>query len=149
MYPINYFIFIKVHSKYFIMNLAIQKTHKLINNQLCGTPIELNEDFATIKLITDSNMITDETGLIHGGFLFSLADYAAMLAVNHPNVVLGGANVKFIKPVVEGQILIAKAKLDKKEGIKIIVKVEIFRKNEQVFFGEFFCFTPEKHVLRN
>ncbi|MFX1356790.1 MAG: hotdog domain-containing protein [Promethearchaeota archaeon] len=130
------------------MTLTIQKTHKLINNQLCGTPIELNEDSATIKLITNSKMITDETGLIHGGFLFSLADYAAMLAVNHPNVVLGGANVRFTKPIVEGESLIAKAKVDKREGKKIIVKVEIFRENEQIFIGEFFCFTPEKHVLK-
>jgi acyl-coenzyme A thioesterase PaaI-like protein len=130
------------------MNLVIQKTHKLINNQLCGTPIELSEGSATIKLKTNSKMITDETGLIHGGFLFSLADYAAMLAVNHPNVVLGGANVRIIKPVVVEESLIAKAKIDKKEGKKIIVKVEIFRENEQVFIGAFFCFTPEKHVLK-
>ncbi|MFX0177262.1 MAG: PaaI family thioesterase [Candidatus Hodarchaeota archaeon] len=130
------------------MNSTRQKTHTLINNQLCGTPIELDKGFAKIKLKTDTNMITDETGLIHGGFIFNLADFAAMLAVNHPNVVLGGANVKFIRPVVKGEILIAKALVDHRDGRKIIVKVEVFRGNEKVFNGEFFCFTPEKHVLK-
>jgi uncharacterized protein (TIGR00369 family) len=129
------------------MNLVNQKTHNLINNQLSGTPIELSKKFAKVELLTNGNMITDDTGLIHGGFIFSLADYAAMLSINHPNVVLGGANVKFIKPVVKGEILTAEAKIESIDEKKLIVKVEVKRKDEVVFHGDFFCLIPEKHVL--
>ena len=93
-------------------------------------------------------MIADETGLIHGGFVFSLADFAAMLAVNHPNVVLGGANVKFLKPIVLGDELIAEGNVLRKAGKKLIVKVEVKKNNEVVFQGEFVCSVPEKHVLK-
>jgi acyl-coenzyme A thioesterase PaaI-like protein len=44
-------------------------------------------------------MAADQRGLVHGGFTFGLADYAAMVAVNDPNVVLGAAEVRFLAPV--------------------------------------------------
>ncbi len=94
-------------------------------------------------------MVCDNTGLIHGGFIFSLADYAAMLAINHPNVVLGGASVKFLKPVVKGDQLKAIARLSKVDGKKQFVEVEIFKEDTLVFNGEFTCFVPNQHVLKN
>jgi len=68
-----------------------QKTHLKINPALWGTPIELKEGFASVRLTVSEDMAADEYGLVHGGTIFGLADYAAMLAVNHPNVVLAGA----------------------------------------------------------
>ena len=76
-----------------------------------------------------------------------MADYAAMLAVNHPNVVLGGAQSRFLLPVVEGDVLIAEAQLVRKEGKKLIVDVNVKRKDDVVFTGEFICFTPVKYIL--
>lgn len=32
-------------------------------------------------------MAADEYRLVHGGFIFGLADYAVMLAINEPTVV--------------------------------------------------------------
>ena len=68
---------------------------------------------------------------------------------NHvdPNVVLGGANVRFIKPVRVGDIVVAEAQLSKKEGKKLIVDVKVTRTNEIVFNGEFTCFTPDTYIL--
>ncbi len=93
-------------------------------------------------------MRTDDTGLIHGGFIFSLADYAAMLAVNHPNVVLGSSEVKFIKPAVSGQELIAEGRITEKEGKKFIVHVDVKYEDSIIFQGTFICYTPEEHVLK-
>lgn len=123
------------------------KTHKKINNKLCGTPIHIEEGLTKVKLTAIDEMTADESGLIHGGFMFGLADYAAMLAVNHPNVVLGSSHVIFLKPVVVGDIVVAEAKADKPEGKKQKVFVIIKREEEIVFEGEFTCFTPESHIL--
>lgn len=124
-----------------------QRTHDKINEELSGTLISLEKNYSKIRLVTNKKMITDDTGLIHGGFIFSLADYAAMLAVNHPNVVLGSANVKFIKPVSNGQILLAEGKVIETRGKKINVKVEVKTNNNIVCQGDFICFTPEQHIL--
>lgn len=123
------------------------KTHQKIDQSYCGKPVELKENYAKVALTLTEKMMLDESGLIHGGFIFSMADYAAMLAINHPNVVLGGANVRFLVPVKKGDKLIAEAQLAREDGKKLIVDVNIVRENEVIFIGEFYCFTPEKHVL--
>jgi len=122
-------------------------THEEINSKLCGTPIQVEPDFSRIELKTDNSMMVDKQGLVHGGFIFGLADYAAMIAVNDPNVVLGSADVKFLKPVKAGEIVIAEAKTTSKTGKKNIVTVTVSRNEEAVFFGEFACFVLDKHVL--
>lgn len=123
------------------------KTHQRIDQSLSGTPLELNTGFAKVKLKTDERMVADDKGLIHGGFLFSLADYAAMLAVNEETVVLAKAEVKFLKPVVLGDEVIAYATVKEVEGKKRKVEVEVKRGEEIVFVGEFLCVVPERHVL--
>ncbi|MFX1255289.1 MAG: hotdog domain-containing protein [Promethearchaeota archaeon] len=130
------------------MNIQ-ENTHLKINKHLCGEPIKLAEGYSQVKLQTTLDMILDETRLIHGGFTFSLADYAAMLAINHPNVVLGSSNVRFLKPVVEGDLLIAEAQLREIKGKKHIVDVKVKKENEIVFEGEFICFIPKTHLLKN
>ncbi len=122
-------------------------THTRIDRNLSGEPVELDEGKAVVKLKTTSLMAADERGLIHGGFIFSSADYSAMLAVNHPNVVLAQAQVKFLKPVVEGDILTFEAQVKKTEGKKHFVSVKGFRNGELVFEGDFLCIVPQKHVL--
>lgn len=124
------------------------QTHKLINQEFCGTPLVVEKGYSKVELKTSDKMIVDETGLIHGGFLFGLADYAAMIAVNHPNVVLGGAQVKFIKPVKNNKTILAEAVVENSEGKKQNVSVTITNDKEIIFQGMFTCFVLEKHVLQ-
>ncbi len=123
------------------------KTHEKIDKRLCGEPVSLEEGKAEVELKTVPEMAADDKGLVHGGFIFGQADYAAMLAVNHPNVVLGAANVKFLKPVKVGDVLLAKAQVVKEEDKKRIVNVDVERNGEVVFTGEFTCFVLPVHVL--
>jgi uncharacterized protein (TIGR00369 family) len=122
-------------------------THKLIDRQLCGTPVEFKNGFSQIKLLTTERMIVDDYNLVHGAFVFGLADHAAMLAVNDPNVVLSSASVKFLKPVQVDEVLTAEAHVVKVEGKKQNVHVKVLRDSESVFEGDFVCFTLTKHVL--
>ena len=122
-------------------------THDKIDFSLCGKPLLTENDFSKIKLKTSEQMSVDQTGLVHGGFIFGLADHAAMIAVNHPNVVLGAAEVKFLKPVKAGETVVAEAKVEEKEGKKNSVTVSVSSGEETVFKGMFTCFVLEKHVL--
>jgi len=122
-------------------------THHHIDRRLCGTPTELHEGYARVEMAAMPEMTADDSGLIHGGFIFGLADYAAMLAVNHPNVVLGAAEVKFLKPVAFSENVIAEAKIDIEKGKKKTVSVTVKREEEVVFTGVFTCFVLDGHVL--
>jgi len=101
------------------------RTHRRIDQSLSGVPVELSQGKAVIKLKTDERMVADEYGLIHGGFIFSLADYASMLAVNEETVVLAKAEVKFLKPIILGDELTAVAEVKSVEGKKRLVFVEV------------------------
>ena len=123
------------------------KTHLTTSKQWVGSPVELSEGKAVVELETLPGMAVDDFNLVHGGFIFGLADYAAMLSINHPNVVLGGSSNRFLKPVVAGEKVVAIATLARQEGKKNIIEVVVNRGDEAVFTGEFTCFIPEKHVL--
>ena len=123
-------------------------THQKIDEALCGTALSIEKGKSCVEFTTTENMAVDETGLVHGGFIFGLADYAAMIAVNHPNVVLGAANVKFLKPVKTSETIKAYAEVSSEKGKKRMVDVILKKDDAPVFEGEFTCFVLEKHVLK-
>lgn len=123
------------------------RTHQQIAPNLCGLAQEVGEGYSLIQLTPTPDMAVDAFHLVHGGFIFGLADYAAMLAVNDPNVVLAAADVKFLKPVRVEDILTAEARVREIEGKKHIVDVDVKRDADSVFRGSFTCFVLAKHVL--
>jgi len=127
-----------------------QNTHLLASERLVGSVITISEKSAEVKLKITEEMSVDDFSLAHGGFVFGLADYAAMVAINEPTVVLGKAEVKFLKPVKIQEELIAKANItDKGKGKKIVVDVRVVNSKQVVVFeGEFVCFVLENHVLQ-
>ncbi len=139
---------------------AMAATHLALDPDLAGRVVELAAGMAHLELWCSEAMRADSQGLVHGGFVFSLADHAAMLAINHPNVVLGSAQVKFLRPVQVGERLIARAALARQEGAKQVVEVFVQRvrsgesrppdsDSSTVFTGEFICFVPPRHVLES
>ena len=122
-------------------------THLNINTSLCGRVIKLQENYAEVLLYTTQQMTADTQGLVHGGFIFGAADYAAMSAVNDPYVVLGASSSKFIAPVKVGAAVICKATITSKKGKKAEVNVEAFVNEKLVFEGNFTTFVLPAHVL--
>jgi uncharacterized protein (TIGR00369 family) len=118
-----------------------------IDQKRCGKPVKLDAGSSSVELRPDEEMAVDKSGLVHGGFIFGLADYAAMIAVNHPHVVLGAAEVKFLKPVKTGESIVAEASVTSREGKKQRVAVAVTSGKGIVFEGRFTCFTPDRHVL--
>ena len=132
------------------MNTRIQNTHLLASEKLIGSVVSIGNDCATVKLTITEEMIVDTYNLSHGSFVFGLADYAAMVAINEPTVVLGKATTKFLKPVILNDVVTAVATIIETSGKKISVLVVVTnQKNELVFEGEFVCFVLEKHILDN
>jgi acyl-coenzyme A thioesterase PaaI-like protein len=121
------------------------RTHLAIDRRLCGE--------ARVVLETLPEMAADDAGLVHGGFVFGLADHAAMLAVNDPFVVLGQAEVRFLRPVRVGERLLAAARREEAAGRRSRVAVEVRRTaggedgGEVVMRGEFVCLSLDRHVL--
>lgn len=140
-----------------IMNEMIQvaispqtalNTHERINTVYSGEIIKLESGYAKVVLDTTEVMRADDVGLVHGGFIFSAADFAAMVAVNEPNVVLASCNCLFLAPVRVGDSVTFEATEHQKEGRKRNVTVRGFVHEIKVFEGEFKTVVTERHVLR-
>lgn len=129
-------------------NKVFIQTHERINTDLCGEVIKMEKGYVEVRLTTTSEMIADSIGLIHGGFIFGAADYAAMLAVNEKNVVLVGSDCQFLSPVKFHDEVDIIARVRHQEGKKRNVHVEAFVLDIKVFEGEFKTVVTERHVLK-
>lgn len=123
-------------------------THERINTVYSGEIVKMEAGYAKIMLETIEAMRADEIGLVHGGFIFSAADFAAMAAVNEPNVVLASCNCLFLAPVRVGDTVIFEASEHQKDGRKRNVTVRGYVHEIKIFEGEFKTVITERHVLR-
>jgi acyl-coenzyme A thioesterase PaaI-like protein len=122
-------------------------THLKINADLCGEAVELEPGRAVVAMSATEAMAADERGLVHGGFIFGMADYAAMLAVNDPNVVLGAAESRFAAPASVGQELIATARVREEAGKKRVIEASVAVAGSEIFQATFTAFVLDRHVL--
>lgn len=123
------------------------KTHEKISSNEVGAIIKLERGYVELKFTTRREMVADELGLIHGGYIFSAADYAAMAAVNEKNVVLVGSECKFLSPVKFHDEVNVIARVEHEEGHKRTVHVEAFVLDLKVFEGDFKTVVTKRHVL--
>jgi acyl-CoA thioesterase len=108
----------------------------------------MQQGYVELRLTTTSSMVADSLGLIHGGFIFSAADFAAMACVNERNVVLVASDCQFLSPVKFGDVVNFVARVRHKEGRKRNVHVEAHVLDIKVFEGEFKTVVTDRHVLR-
>ena len=128
------------------------RTHLEIDRRLSGEPIELSPGRARLASEARSEMAADDRGLVHGGFVFSLADHAAMLAVNEPNVVLSSAEFRFLAPVRVGEQMVATAEVVGTDGAKHEVEVTVEAGSvapRPVASGTFRAVVTARHVLES
>jgi len=124
------------------------KTHQRINAEFCGEVLKMEKGYVEVLLTTTAEMVADDIGLIHGGFIFGAADYAAMLTVNEKNVVLVASECQFLSPVKYHDEIKVIARIRHKEGRKRNVHVEAFVLDIKVFEGEFKTVITDRHVLK-
>ncbi|NCO01537.1 MAG: PaaI family thioesterase [Epsilonproteobacteria bacterium] len=127
---------------------VVLKTHEKINRYLNGEILKMENGYVETRLSTSEEMLADDQGLIHGGFIFSAADFAAMVAVNERNVVLVGSECQFLSPVKLRDDVNFVAKVRHKEGRKRNVHVTGHVFHIKVFEGEFKTVITERHVLK-
>ena len=112
-----------------------------------GVIKELKNRQASVMLETTSKMILDKSGLVHTGNLYSSAAYSALLAVNNPNAIIIGVEMKFLAPIELGNEVLFKAQCLQEDTKKREVKVEGFVLDIKIFDAMFFVAVFDKHNL--
>ncbi len=124
------------------------KTHKRVNSAFSGSIVALDENYAKLQLLTTNDMTTDDLGLVHSGFIFSAADYAAAVAINQENTVIIGSKVSFLAPSKVGDHVEFEAKVKfedlRKREISVVGKINDIK----IFQGTFYAIVLEKHIFK-
>jgi uncharacterized protein (TIGR00369 family) len=123
------------------------RTHLAIDRRFSGAPAELRDGAAVVVLDTLPEMAADDRGLVHGGFVFAAADYAAMLAVNDPHVVLASASLDFLRPVRVGERVLARAEVVRVEGHRHLVRCTASAAHGEVLRADLVCVVLAEHVF--
>jgi len=124
------------------------KTHHKIKSILVGNLVAMSKNSSKVVLQTTQEMSVDEFGLIHSGFLFGSAEYAAVAAVNEPNVVVIGCRSKFFAPAKVGDLITFEAKGRFEDARKREIKVIGMINEIKVFEGLFQAVLLERHILQ-
>ena len=125
-----------------------QNTHLKIDTKLCGEVLALEDSYAKVALVCTIEMAADEEGLVHGGFIFGAADFAAMCAVNVPHVVLTASSCRFMAPSRVGDLIEFEARLEELLAPKGSVEVIGKCGDKTVFSGTFKTYITDTHVLK-
>ncbi|EJB5874295.1 PaaI family thioesterase [Campylobacter coli] len=100
-----------------------------LNTSLAGTIIELDKNFAKSILITISDMVVDEQGLVFDAFIFAAANYVAQASINKEFSVVIGSKCFFYAPLKLGDVLELEAhalfdETSKKRDVKVVGHVK-------------------------
>ncbi|MGP1562097.1 MAG: PaaI family thioesterase [Helicobacteraceae bacterium] len=123
------------------------KSSALINQSIVGFLEEIAPGEATVKLVCTDDMVADQKGLIHTGFMFNSANYAALLAINEPNAITIVSKANFLLPAVLDDEVIFKARAMQTESRKRVVRVDGFLRDNKIFEAEFSIVVMDRHIL--
>ena len=123
------------------------QSHTSIYEKYSGKVERVKEGFAEVHLEIIENMLADQIGLVHNGYIFSSASFAAAISVNEKYGFVIGSITHFLTPVREHDIVIFKAKSKHKIGRKRVVDVVGRVLDIKVFIGQFTVTVMDKHIL--
>ncbi|MBZ4019145.1 hydroxyphenylacetyl-CoA thioesterase PaaI [Streptomyces purpurogeneiscleroticus] len=95
--------------------------------------LEADQGSAVLRMTVGETMVNGH-GIAHGGYLFLLADTAFACACNShgPVTVAAGADVTFVAPAKQGDVLLARAEERTRYGRSGIYDVSVQRGGEVI-----------------
>lgn len=117
-------------------------------SNIVGELIELYRNKAVVRFRPNERMIMDESKMIHAGFVFNAASFAAMAAINKKYSVLIASDVKFLAPIELGHEITFKAQAIQSDTKKCEVKVEGFLLDIKIFDSLFHIAVFDKKIFK-
>ncbi|EJX7672564.1 hypothetical protein OEK91_001591, partial [Campylobacter jejuni] len=120
-----------------------------LNTSLAGTIIEIDKNYAKSILITTSEMVADDQGLIFDAFIFAAANYVAQASINKEFSVIIGSKCFFYAPLKLGDVLELEAhalfdETSKKRDVKVVGHV----KEVKMFEGTIQVVSTDEHIFK-
>ncbi|MDR3540862.1 MAG: transcription factor FapR [Desulfosporosinus sp.] len=120
---------------------AYSSLKSLDNQELIGKLLELViGERARSELTIDGSMVLAKARVARGHYLFAQANSLAIALVDAPMALTGSVELKFIRPVQLGEIVVAEGKVLKRKQSKYWVHVSVKVDTEEVLRGNWVLF---------
>lgn len=117
----------------------------LDNQELIGELLELViGERACSKLLIDESMALTKARIAHEHYLFAQANSLAIALVDAPIVLTGSVELKFLRPVQLGDVVVAVGKVQKRKRNKYWVQISVHVGSEEVLRGEWVLFAIDR-----
>jgi acyl-coenzyme A thioesterase PaaI-like protein len=116
--------------------------------EIVGELIDIRLGERGISLLeTTGDMVFERTKVVRGQYIFAQAESLAIALIEADVVLTGLANIKFRRPVLLGEKLIAKGEVIRQRRSHYVVLVETTVGQEKVFRGKFSVFAVDQNRL--
>lgn len=120
---------------------AYSTLKSLDDQELIGELLELViGERACSKLVIDESMVLTKARVARGHYLFAQANSLAIALVDAPMALTGSVELKFIRPVQLGEVVVAVGKVLKRKRNKYWVQVAVHVGTEEVLRGDWVLF---------
>jgi acyl-coenzyme A thioesterase PaaI-like protein len=117
------------------------------NRETFGDVVEYSDNFAKLSFTTTKDMVIDESGMIHPGYIVSVAIYAAACAANDQLALPVETLSKFITPLEKGKVIEFKATASHSSTRTRDVRVVGKMGDVVVYEGDIKLVVVDKHPL--
>ncbi|MDF2674144.1 MAG: fapR [Clostridiales bacterium] len=117
-------------------NFAKVKT--IVGREFVGELIDITPGKSAISILeTDKSMVFEKTKVVKGQYMYAMAETLALAIVDVTAALIGIANIKYKRPVLSGERLVAKGEVIRVRGNKYFVWVFLYVNQQEVFRGKF------------
>ncbi len=128
---------------------AYSTLQSLDDQELIGELLELViGERACSELMIDESMVLTKARVARGHYLFAQANSIAIALVDAPMAVTGSVELKFIRPVQLGEVVVAVGKVLKRKRNKYWVQVSVHVGMEEVLRGNWVLFAIDRLDVR-
>ena len=124
------------------MKAVASENHKKVKTlsveEIVGEIIDIKLGVSGISVLeTTTEMAFEESGIVRGNYIYSLAESLAIAVIDADAALVGVANIKYRIPVKASNKLVAKAEVKRTKDRRNLVWVFIYENKIEVFRGKF------------
>ncbi|WP_407307610.1 transcription factor FapR [Desulfosporosinus sp. SB140] len=99
---------------------------------------------ACSTMVVEESMVLTKARVARGHYLFAQANSLAIALVDAPMALTGSVELKFIRPVQLGELVVAEGRVAKRKGDKYWVNVVLMVNTEVVLRGSWVLFAKDR-----
>lgn len=114
------------------------KVKSIRGKEFVGELVDIQPGKSAISILdTSKEMVFENSQVVKGQHIYAQAESIALAIIDAHTALTGVANIKYKRPVLAGEKLVAKAEVIRRRGNKFFVWVMIYIKQKEVFRGKF------------